>query len=244
MAENNTAARVLEVARGELGATSGNKYIKYYNELTGIGLPYGVAWCAAWVTWVMRHAGVPEDSVLNYKGCTTASTWFAKNGRFMPRAGGYIPRPGDIIMYEWNPEDENTSRDDGDDHTGIVERVENGRVYTIEGNNGGMCRRDWWGLNNAYISGYCVPLYNIEKNENKEEDDEMLSYEQWKECQKRYEKEKAAKPVSGWAKKAVDYCKANGLMNGDAEGGFRPQSTITRQETAQVAMNIHKSLNK
>lgn len=240
MAENNTAARVLEVARGELGATSGDKYIKYYNELTGIGLPYGVAWCAAWVTWVMRHAGVPEDSVLNYKGCTTASTWFAKNGRFMPRAGGYIPRPGDIIMYEWNPEDENTSRDDGDDHTGIVERVENGKVYTIEGNNGGMCRRDWWGLSNDKISGYCLPLYNIKAKEEKD----MFTYEIWKEFQKRYEKEQAARPVSNWAREDVEKARAAGIMVGDSEGGFRPQSYITRQEAAVVVNRALKAAER
>lgn len=241
MAENNTAARVLEIARGEIGATSGDKYIEYYNGVTGIGLPYGVAWCAAWVTWVMRHAGVPEDSVLNYKGCATASDWFAERGRFMPRSSGYIPKPGDIIMYEWNPEDEGTSYDDGDDHTGIVEYVEDGKVHTIEGNNGGQCCRDWWSLTNSYISGYCVPLYNIETDE-KTEDEEMLSYERWKEYQERYEREKAAKPVSAWAQEAVDYCKEHGLMNGDADGKFRPQSAITRQEAAQVARNVHKSL--
>lgn len=171
MAEKNTAARVLELARGELGITNGDKYIRYYNELTGIGLPYGVAWCAAWVTWVMRHAGVPLDSVLNYKGCTTASEWFAAQGRFRPNSSGYIPKPGDIIMYEWNPENEGTPYDDGDDHTGIVERVENGKVYTIEGNNGGQCRRDWWGLTNAKISGYCIPLYNMPNTSGKEEHD-------------------------------------------------------------------------
>ncbi len=74
------------------------------------------------------------------------------------------------------------------------------------------------------------------------EDEEMLSYEQWKEYQERYEREKAAKAVSPWAESAVTYCKEHGLMSGDKEGTFRPQSTITRQEVAQVAMNLHKEL--
>lgn len=243
MAASNTAARVLELARGEIGATSGEKYLRYFNQVNteGIVLPFDAPWCAAWVTWVMRHAEVPLDSVPNYKGCATASDWFTERGRFRSRQSGYIPKPGDIIMYEWNPQNEGTAYDDGDDHTGIVEYVQDGIVHTLEGNNGGQCRRDWWSLTNAYISGYCVPLYNMETNENKE-DDEMLTYEQWAEYQQRYEREKAAKPVSTWAREAVDYCRANGLMNGDAHGKFRPQSTITRQEAAQVAMNVHKSL--
>ncbi len=74
------------------------------------------------------------------------------------------------------------------------------------------------------------------------EDEEMLSYEQWKEYQERYEKEQAAKAVSKWAEPAVTYCKEHGLMSGDKEGAFRPQSTITRQEAAQVAMNLHRKL--
>lgn len=235
MAENNTAARVLEVARGEIGTAGGDKYIDYYNQITGIGLPHGVAWCAAWVTWVMRHAGVPEDSVLNYKGCATASEWFGARGRFMPRSSGYVPKPGDIIMYEWNPQNEGTAYDDGDDHTGIVEKAENGIVHTIEGNNGGACRRDWWSLGNPCISGYCVPLYNMEK-----EEDEM-SYEQFKAYMERYERERAEKPVSDWAQKAVAYCRENGLMVGDRDGRFRPQAVITRQEAAQALFNLRKA---
>ncbi len=74
------------------------------------------------------------------------------------------------------------------------------------------------------------------------EDEEMLSYEQWKEYQERYEKEQAAKQVSKWAQPAVAYCKEHGLMSGDKEGTFRPQSFVTRQELAQVTMNQHKSL--
>ena len=43
------------------------------------------------------------------------------------------PAPGMIIFFDWN--DEN-GQDGLSDHTGIVEKVENGRVYTIEGNSG------------------------------------------------------------------------------------------------------------
>ena len=45
------------------------------------------------------------------------------------------------------------------------------------------------------------------------------------------------KPVSGWAKEAVDYVKAQGYMLGDADGSFRPQSPITREEVAAVLKN-------
>lgn len=229
---DNTAERVLELAMNEVGEEDGGKYIAFYNELTGIGLPANAAWCAAWVTYIMRRAGVPTESVLNFKGCATASEWFAERGRFKTRKSGYVPLPGDIIMYEWSPEDEYTECDDGDDHTGIVEKTENGLVYTIEGNNNGMCRRTRRSLGDKYISGYCIPIYNVRGA------DDMLSYEDFVKYMRRYEREKAERPVSEWAEGAVKYCRENGIMNGDDDGEFRPQSAVTRQEVAQVIYNL------
>ena len=40
----------------------------------------------------------------------------------------------------------------------------------------------------------------------------------------------------------MTYCKEHGLMSGDKEGTFRPQSFVTRQELAQVTMNQRKDL--
>lgn len=55
-----------------------------------------------------------------------------------------------------------------------------------------------------------------------------------------YFAELAKKPVSSWAKDAVAFVQAEGLMNGDADGSFRPQSFITRQEVAAVLKNEHE----
>ena len=52
-----------------------------------------------------------------------------------------------------------------------------------------------------------------------------------------YFAELAKKPVANWAKEAVEFVQAEGLMNGDTDGSFRPQSFITRQEVAAVLMN-------
>ena len=49
--------------------------------------------------------------------------------------------------------------------------------------------------------------------------------------------ELAKKPAADWAQEAVEFVQAKGLMHGDAEGGFRPQSFITRQEAASVLWN-------
>ena len=53
-----------------------------------------------------------------------------------------------------------------------------------------------------------------------------------------YFAELAQKPVSPWAQAAVESVLARGLMRGDADGSFRPQSFITRQEVAAVLENL------
>ena len=43
---------------------------------------------------------------------------------------------------------------------GIVEKVENGIVYTIEGNTSGdMCKQNEYDLNSSVILGYGTPMY-------------------------------------------------------------------------------------
>ena len=163
----NTAKEVVAKAKSYLGTTDGSIFVKHYNERTGIGLPLNCAWCACFVSDIMRMCGVLQESVKDYKGCTTGVEWFTAQGRFKSRQSGYIPKPGDIIFYEWNPQNEGTGRDDGADHTGIVEYVESGCVNTIEGNSGKDRKCDSWvyPLDYKCIEGYGIPLYNIGENE-------------------------------------------------------------------------------
>lgn len=153
---DNTAGRVLEIARAQVGAQSGAPYVSYYNQVTGAGLPLNAYWCACFVTYCMRQAGVPESSVQSYAGCITGRSWFENQGRFRTRQSGYVPSPGDVIFYDWNPEG-----GDGDDHTGIVESASENEVHTIEGNTGnGVCARRSYPLGSYCITGYGIPVYN------------------------------------------------------------------------------------
>lgn len=76
-----------------------------------------------------------------------------------------------------------------------------------------------------------------EKEPEEPSGEDTFTYEQWKAYKERYEKEISAKPISSWAETAVEWAKKNKIMNGDANGSFRPRSNITREEMAQVAMN-------
>ncbi len=76
-------------------------------------------------------------------------------------------------------------------------------------------------------------------NTDKEEDDMTYAerYAEWKKFMDQYRAELAKKPASNWAKEAVDYVKKEGIMNGDANGQFRPRDFITREEVAAIEKN-------
>ena len=42
---------------------------------------------------------------------------------------------------------------------GIVEKVENGKVYTIEGNSNDRCCQRGYDINSLDILGYGIPMY-------------------------------------------------------------------------------------
>ena len=68
----------------------------------------------------------------------------------------YEPRPGDIIFFDWSDE---SGQDGLSDHVSIVQKVENGRVYTVEGNSGDECRQNSYSIGSSVIYGYGCPAY-------------------------------------------------------------------------------------
>lgn len=70
------------------------------------------------------------------------------------------PLPGMIIFFDWdNPGGSSGPQDGLADHVGIVEKVENGVVYTVEGNSGDSVRINSYPLGYYEILGYGVPQY-------------------------------------------------------------------------------------
>jgi|GEM_PF-2529927 len=118
-----------------------NNYNKYARD---IGVANGQAWCATFVWWLMRTAGVSEGA---YPARTTATRdWFNDRGLYRAR-GTYTPKPGDYIVFE------NVS------HCGIVESVSGGYVTTIEGNSSDQVKRNRYSLDNSRILGYGIINY-------------------------------------------------------------------------------------
>lgn len=142
---------IVNIALGEVG----NDYSKY-----------GLAsdWCAAFVSWCARQSNIPETEIKTYYSVWQGIQWFDGQGRFKEssyRGGNYIPNVGDIIFINWNGL---LGYYDGN-HTGLVTRVENGKVYTVEGNTNGYGSVFWqnsvvseqsYPLNSKVITGYGI----------------------------------------------------------------------------------------
>ena len=64
-----------------------------------------------------------------------------------------------IIFFDWDNKGSSGPQDGLSDHTGIVERVENGIVYTVEGNSGDSCRENHYSVGYYEILGYGIPAY-------------------------------------------------------------------------------------
>ena len=89
--------------------------------------------------------------------------WFKNKGQWLD--GRSTPKSGMIIFFDWP--DENGVQDGSSDHVGIVEKVEGGRVYTIEDNSGKLseqgednlvaCERNSYPIGNYQILGYGTP---------------------------------------------------------------------------------------
>ena len=129
------------------------KYPNWYN-----GKKNGFAWCDMFVDWCFLTAFgyqkalsllcQPERST--GAGCTFSAGFYREKGQFYTKN----PKPGDQIFF-------GTSLSNCT-HTGIVEKVDGSKVYTIEGNSSDQVARRSYTLNSSKIVGYGRPKYDAE----------------------------------------------------------------------------------
>ena len=138
---------IVSVALSQVGNVGGEPYWSWY------GFSGRVEWCACFVSWCANECGYIDTGVIpKYAGCVNGVQWFKDRGQWMD--GSAEPAPGMIIFFDW---DDENGQDGLSDHTGIVEKVENGRVYTIEGNSGDSVRQNSYPVGHYEVLGYGCP---------------------------------------------------------------------------------------
>lgn len=216
MTQDRTAARVLEIARAEIGtaespANSNNvKYNTWFWGKSVSGSKY--PWCMAFVQWCFDRAGMRLPCVT--ASCSALENWFKRN---KPDKVVKTPRPGDIVIYTFG-------------HTGIVESAGSGYITAIEGNtspgnagsqsNGGMvCRR----TRASYtVKAYLRPDYMSEKGSAS-----MLD-----------------NIPSKAHEKGVNWAVQNGILNGSQQGDLMLGQPLTRQQFCTMLYNYHQKFGK
>ena len=216
---------VLRIAAGEVGykekatnasldsptanAGSGN-YTKYARDMWAAGFyngnKQGYAWCAVFFDWCVYMAS-GEDAATAKKalcytgpygaGCAMSVTYYKEAGRFYTAD----PRPGDQIFFGTS----NAS------HTGMVEKVKDGKVYTIEGNADNMVKRRSYALDNSTIIGYGRPRYDGNVTPEPEDDFPFVDV-----------------PDGKYYTDAVKWAYDNGLVSGIDETHFGPKDPVKR----------------
>jgi len=148
-----SSGEIVAVALSQVGNVGGQPYWSWY------GFNSRVEWCACFVSWCANECGYIDAGVIpKFAGCTGGSNWFKDRGQWQD--GDYEPRPGDLIFFDWDNKGSSGPQDDVPDHVGIVERVENGVVYTVEGNTSDSCRQRSYSVGHYEIWGYGCPIYN------------------------------------------------------------------------------------
>lgn len=231
MTEQQLRQSVVNVMRSWLGWSEANgkfrAIIDLYNTQRplprGYKLQYDDEWCAATVTAAGIQAGL-EDIIFGECSCSRMVALYQKAGRWM-EDDAYKPQIGDIVMYRWDDwanyaATDNTS---SPNHVGMVAEV-NGRVLTIiEGNKGQKVATRSLFVNGRYIRGYCLPDY-----QSKAEEDEEMSYDQFKRYMDQYRAELASQAAT--MPDLVDDAKTLGLTDGS-----RPRDFLTREEGMVMA---------
>ena len=140
---------IVSVALSQVGNVGGQPYWSWY------GFEGRVEWCACFVSWCANECGYIDSGVIpKYALCSDGVNWFKDRGQWADNTAE--PTAGQIIFFDW---DDENGQDGVSDHTGIVEKVENGIVYTVEGNSGDTCRQKQYPVGYYEILGYGVPAY-------------------------------------------------------------------------------------
>lgn len=159
-------AKLIEFALKEVGYKEKSKNITkysayfegsdFYNGSKGDGKSWGAEWCDIFVDYCFCNVfGMDQGRTMLCQpkksagaGCKFSANYYKSAGRFFT-----APEVGDQIFFIVG----------GDiNHTGIVTKVTNDKVFTVEGNSSDQVKTHSYSLTNKKIAGYGRPRWSEE----------------------------------------------------------------------------------
>lgn len=113
----------------EIGGNNSGPFVRKY--LAPAGIVEGNAWCAGFVSWCFLQAAGGSKAAMPFAYTPSARALlaeFKQQGRVSAPGSDYVPVPGDVVVW-WR-----VSLAGWHGHTGLVHSVQDGMLYTIEGN--------------------------------------------------------------------------------------------------------------
>jgi|tagenome__1003787_1003787.scaffolds.fasta_scaffold20967368_4 hypothetical protein len=135
----NLARQEVGVAEQPPGSNDSPRIAQYRQATAGSGVG---PWCAYFVSWAARGAGVPiGEQGQGFGSVEQVWSWAQSAGKAIP-AGTQPPQTGDLIVW-------------GGRHIGMVESVDpDGSIHTIEGNSSDQVSRRTYGPDGGGATGF------------------------------------------------------------------------------------------
>ena len=149
---------LLQIAASQVGYREGagnrNKYGDAMHAIQPRNMDRNAPWCDAFCDWCVvemckRFGNGAETAKKVLCGDFDDYTYNSVNLYKKARRWANTPAKGYQIFFG------------GSGHTGWVEKVSGGRVYTIEGNKSDQVKRCNYSINNKSIIGYGIPRYDL-----------------------------------------------------------------------------------
>ena len=157
-----TADKIIQTMVSWIG-TDKRKIIDIYNAHKPLAKNYTVKYTDAWCDTTVSACFILNNAVDLIGGTECGVERHIasfKAAGIWEEDGSIVPRPGDIICYNW---DDSTQPNDGyADHIGVVETVNGSQITVIEGNYNNAVRRRTIPVGWGYIRGYAQPRYEEE----------------------------------------------------------------------------------
>lgn len=132
---------------------AGGNALGWHNYIEYSSTYYGMdsQWCAMFVSWCARQAGIPKYAVNNAASAYADGSGGQGSYSFhvpVYSKKNYTPAAGDIVFF--------SSTGWGANHVGIVVKVTDTGIYTVEGNCMNAVRVKYYDFDDAYIAYYGV----------------------------------------------------------------------------------------
>lgn len=220
MSEDAIRQKVVDTALSLLGIREGTVdhkklIVDVYNGQAKLPRGYRLqpddAWCAAYVSVIGIMLGI-SDVILPEVGCGPMIELYKAQGRWM-EADGYIPKPGDICMLDWDAQKGECVG--SPDHVELVEWCDGKNIGLVGGNSDNQVKRRTIPVGYIYTRGFCLPDY-------------ASLVQGFTDI-----------PTDAWYRDELARAAELGIVLGNGDGTFAPEQPITRAEAAAMIVRLY-----